>query len=191
MPIPIVATQRVLLSESVARRLFGTRSAIGKRVAFDAEGGKPMEVVGVVHSVRFRSVETALLPAMYFLSGEDAHAPRLNTMLYVRATMPTPGVIALVRRTARELSTPLSIADARSLNHYVRAATLSTRFVAVLLVGFAASAVLLAVLGIYGVVSYIVSQRMREFGVRLVLGANGRDLLLATVRRSVWLTGGA
>ena len=44
--------------------------------------------------------------------------------------------------------------------------------------------------GIYGVVSYIVSQRMREFGVRLVLGANGRDLLLATVRRSVWLTGG-
>jgi putative ABC transport system permease protein len=63
------------------------------------------------------------------------------------------------------------------------------RFVAMLLLGFAASAALLAGLGIYRVVSYMVSQRRREFGLRLVLGAEGHDLVLSTVRRSVWLVG--
>jgi putative ABC transport system permease protein len=72
----------------------------------------------------------------------------------------------------------------------VRAATSSTRFVATLLLGFATSAVLLAGLGIYGVVAYIVSQRSREFGLRLALGAQAGELVLATVRRSVWLVGG-
>ncbi len=62
--------------------------------------------------------------------------------------------------------------------------------VAALLIGFAASAVLLAGLGIYGVVAYIVSQRSRELGLRLALGAQAGELVLATVRRSVWLVGG-
>jgi ABC-type antimicrobial peptide transport system permease subunit len=127
---------------------------------------------------------------VYVLAGEDAHAPRLNTMLFVRTTLAPEAALQAIGRTVRDNNTPLSIAKAEPVTDIVRAATSSTRFVATLLLGFAASAALLAGLGIYGVVSYIVSQRMREFGVRLVLGAEDRDLVLATVARGVWLVGG-
>lgn len=181
---------RVMLSATAATRLFGTKSPVGERVVFDMRGARPMEVVGVVRDVRFKSVEGAASPAIYMLAGENAQAPRLHTMLFVRSTMPSEAAIAIVARAIRESTTPISIANARSLSSVIRDATSSTRFVATLLVAFAASAVLLAGLGIYGVVSYIVTQRTREFGVRLVLGADGRDLLLSTVRRSVWVVGG-
>jgi putative ABC transport system permease protein len=184
------STQRVILSASAARTLFGTRPTIGRQIVLDGRGPRPMEVVGVVHDVRFTSVEAASSPAIYVLAGEDANAPRLNTMLFVRTTLAPEAALQAIGRAVRANATPLSIATAERVVDIVRAATSSTRFVATLLLGFAASAALLAGLGIYGVVSYIVSQRSREFGVRLVLGADGRDLVLATVRRGVWLVGG-
>jgi predicted permease len=183
----LARTQRVVLSASAARRLFGSLPPLGRQVVFDAPGAHPLEVVGIVGDVRFKSVEAVSSPAIYFLSGEQPQAPRLNALLFVRATLPTATVASTIRRTIRDASVPVSAGEPRTLRDFVRAATSSTRFVATLLVAFAASAVLLAGLGIYGVVSYIVSQRMREFGVRLVLGADGGDLLLATVRRSVQL----
>jgi hypothetical protein len=127
--------------------------------------------------VRFKAVEAGASPALYLVGGEDPDAPRLNRMLFVRASMPTAVAVVAIDRAIRATSTAISVSDARSVADLVRAATSSTRFIALLLVVFAASAVLLAGLGIYGVVSYMVSQRMREFGVRLVLGAEGRDLL--------------
>ena len=156
----------------------------------DVRAPRPMEVVGVVKDARFTSVETASSPAVYVLAGEDARSPRLNTMLFVRTTLAPAAALQAIGRTVRATNAPLSIAKADRVVDLVRAATSSTRFVATLLLGFAASAALLAGLGIYGVVSYIVSQRLREFGVRLVLGAEGRDLVLATLRRGVWLVGG-
>jgi predicted permease len=184
------STQRVILSTSAARRLFGTKSPIGRQIVLDVRAPRPMEVVGVVHDVRFTSVEAAASPAVYVLAGEDARSPRLNTMLFVRTTLAPEAALQAIARTVRADNAPLSIAKAERVVDIVRAATSSTRFVATLLLGFAASAALLAGLGIYGVVSYIVSQRLREFGVRLVLGAEGRDLVLATLRRGVWLVGG-
>ena len=183
-------TGRVVLSASAARRLFGSRPALGRRVVLDVRVPRPMEVVGVVGDVRFKAVEAGAAPAIYLLAGEDATAPRFNSMMYVRAAMPPSAAASVLGRVIRETSAPVSATTAGTLTDFVRGATSSTRFVALLLLGFAASAALLAGLGIYGVVSYIVSQRLREFGVRLVLGANGHDLLLATVRRSVWVVGG-
>ena len=184
------STPHVILSASAARRLFGTRPAIGRQIVLDVRAPRPMEVVGVVKDARFTSVETASSPAVYVLAGEDAQSQRLNAMLFVRTTLAPAAALQAIGRTVRATDAPLSIAKAERVVDIVRAATSSTRFVATLLLGFAASAALLAGLGIYGVVSYIVSQRLREFGVRLVLGADGRDLVLATLRRGVWLVGG-
>ena len=202
MRIPIVAGRafvaedttvgrtRVVISEATARRLFGTVAAVGKQLVFDQSRGSPMDVVGVAQDVRFRSVEAAASAAIYFLRGEDAGAPRFNTTLFVR-TNTAPGLaISTVTREIRDSGAPIGVGEARAVTDIVRAETSSTRFIATLLLGFAASAVLLAGLGIYGVIAYIVTQRTREFGVRLVLGADERLLLRGVVRRGALLVGG-
>jgi len=181
---------RVLISESAARRLFGTVAVVGKQIAFDGGRARPMEIIGVARDVRFKSVETTASPALYMLSGEDAQAPRFSSRLMVRTNLPAGVAIATVTRAIRESSAPMGVTEGRPLGDIVRAETSSTRFVAALLIGFAVGAALLAGLGVYGVISYIVTQRTREFGVRLVLGADGRHLLGAIVRRGAALVGG-
>jgi hypothetical protein len=142
--------------------------------------------------VRFRSVEAASSPAIYLLAGEDAQAPRFSSTLLVRTTLPPGVAISTITRTIRESTVPMTITETRALIEIVRAVTSTTRFVATLLVGFAIGAALLAGLGIYGVIAYIVTQRTREFGVRLMLGADGRTLLGGIVRHGAGLVlGGA
>jgi putative ABC transport system permease protein len=108
----------------------------------------------------------------------------------VRTSLPPGVAISTITRAIRESSAPMTVTEARPLSDIVRAVTSSTRFVAALLVGFAIGAAMLAGLGIYGVIGYIVTQRTREFGVRLVLGADGRNLLGAIVRHGAALVGG-
>ena len=181
-----VGRTRIIISESAARRLFGTTTAVGKQIAFEGDS-RPMDIIGVARDVRFRSVEVATSPAMYLLTGEDADAPRLSMILLVRTSAPSGTAISAITRAVREGGVPMSVSDGRQLTDVVRAETSSTRFVATLLLGFAASAALLAGLGVYGIIAYIITQRTREFGVRLVLGAAERDLSRAIVRRGVAL----
>jgi putative ABC transport system permease protein len=185
-----VGRTRVVISESAARRLFGSVSPIGKQIVFDGRNPAPMDVVGVARDVRFRSVEVASSPAVYFLSGENPQSPRLNQRLFVRTSTGTGVAIAVLTRAIRDGGVPVGLSNARPLTDIVRAVTSSTRFIAMLLVGFAVSAALLAALGVYGVTAYIITQRTREFGVRLVLGANEGALLFGVVQRGVALVGG-
>ena len=173
----------VVISESTARRLFGNKPAVGKVLTLDGYRGPPVEVVGVVQDVRFRSVDAASSPAVYFLAGEDASAPRFTSTLFVRTTGTPGAAISMITREVRVSGIPMGVSEARPLSDVVRAETSSTRFIATLLLGFAGSAVLLAGLGIYGIIAYIVAQRAREFGVKLVLGANERDLLRGVLGR--------
>ncbi|HEX6048277.1 MAG TPA: FtsX-like permease family protein, partial [Gemmatimonadaceae bacterium] len=185
-----VGRPRVVISETAARRLFGTVSPIGKEVAITEGAGTSMEVVGVARDVRFRSVDAADTPAIYLLAGENVGAPRYTATLFVRSNA-APGIaISSITRTIRESGAPVGISEARPLTSIVRSETSSTRFVAVVLMGFAVSAMLLAGLGVYGIISYIVSQRSREFGVRLVLGANEGQLLRTVLGRGAVLVGG-
>ena len=185
-----VGRPRVVISESAARRLFGSVPAVGKQIAFDDGRGGQMDVVGVARDVRFRSVDAASSAALYVLAGEDARAPRFNSVLFVRMTGATGARTSAITLAVREGAVPMGISDARQLNDVVRAETSSTRFMATLLIGFAASAALLAGLGVYGVIAYIVMQRTREFGVRLVLGADDRILVGGVVKRGISLVGG-
>jgi ABC-type antimicrobial peptide transport system permease subunit len=123
------------------------------------------------------------------ISGENLTAPRFTSTLFVRTASPTGVAISAIMRAMRESGAPVGVSDAQPLTNVVRAVTSSTRFVATLLLGFAASAVLLAALGVYGVIAFMVTQRSREFGVRLMLGADGRRLLGGVVRRGALLVG--
>jgi putative ABC transport system permease protein len=173
----------VVISESAARQLYGSTEVIGKQIAFDQPGAKRMDVIGVVRDVRFRSVDAAPAPAVYTLGGEDARAPRFTTTLFLRTRMSGAATAATVAHEVQLSDTPMSVAGVRTMTEIVRAETSTTRFVAALLLGFAVTALLLASLGVYGVVAYTVSQRTKELGLRLVLGADDRGLLLAMVMR--------
>jgi predicted permease len=184
-----VGRARVVISESAARRLFGTVAVVGKQITFSDATLAPMDIIGIARDVRFRSVDAAISPALYTLAGEDPRAPRLNATLFVRASTASGGVISAITRAVRDGGVPLGISNVRQLTDIVRAETSSTQFIATVLLGFAVSAALLAGLGVYGVIAYIITQRTREFGVRLVLGANGSDLFRAMVGRGASLVG--
>jgi putative ABC transport system permease protein len=110
----------------------------------------------------------------------------------VKTTTTSGAPVTALTRAVREGAVPMGVSDARQLVDIVRAETSSARFMVALLIGFAASAVLLAGLGVYGVIAYIVTQRSREFGVRLVLGADDRILVSGVLRRGVsMVVGGA
>jgi predicted permease len=171
-----------IVNESVARAYFGDANPIGRAIAF---GRKPdpsrtLTVVGVVGDARHSLRETA--PRMVYQPLEQILEPPGGLTAAVRTTGDSAAVAALVRGDVQALSRDVAVSWVRTMEEQIAASLLSERLLATLSTVFGALALLLACVGLYGVMSYDVTRQGRDIGIRLALGAT-RSVVLGGVLR--------
>jgi predicted permease len=178
------STERsIILNETLAKRLWPDRDAVGQQVR--TWGRDPIRVIGVVANVRHSSLEEEGSAEFYLLGVQTGGASSVD--LVVRTKVPPESIVAGVRAAIRGIDPALPTADYRTLDGVVERAVSPRRFIVLLLSGFAALALVLASLGIYGVVSYSVAQRTQEIGIRMALGASAAKVQMGVLRQTLML----
>ncbi len=171
-----------VINETLARQLWPNESPLGARVTLAF--GMEAEVVGVVGDVRTEALDADIPPMIYWPS---VQMPYNFMTLFVRTTSAPNSVIPSLRAEIEKMDGDLPVYNLRSLEDLVSRSVADRRFQMILLGSFSSLAVLLALVGIYGVVAYTVNQRTNEIGVRMALGAQGIDALRLVVRHGASL----
>jgi cell division protein FtsX len=160
----------VIINQTMARRFFPTGRAVGHRIRFYGRPDTTWVVVGVVGDVRVGELDAAVPPTVYTALSQN---PANRMSVVIRSDRASAGVVGDLRRLAAELDALIPVYQAQSLEERVAGSepVFLRRFPMLLIGSFAAASLLLAVVGLYGLVAQTVGQRQREFGIRLALGA--------------------
>ena len=175
-----------IISDTLARELWPGEEAVGRRLRTVIGTDEWIEVVGVVAGVRARGLDAAPVGEMYRPYAQD---PMASMALVVRTTGEPTAAAAGVRAIVQRADENVALSDVRPVTDVVAASVARPRATAALLVVFAALALALGVVGVHGVVAYAVTQRTREFGVRLAVGARAGDLVRLVLGDAAALVG--
>ena len=177
-----------IVNETFARRYFKDREAVGRHIGFGSDPGSPtpMEVVGVVRDAKYREVR-AETPAQVFVPYLESARP-VSLTAYVRTTQPPEQMVGTIRAIVQSLDPTLPVHTTRTLATQVRQSLRNERMIATMSTVFASLATLLAVVGLYGVMSFTVSRRTREIGVRMALGAGAGNIARMVIREVLVIT---
>jgi putative ABC transport system permease protein len=177
------APYAMLVNETFARRFFPNEEAIGKRINL-GDSDKPTwrTIIGIVRDVRLQTLDTEPYSQMYV---PLAQSPRRAMTMVVRTASDPLNVVPFVRNELTTLDKDQPLYNVRTMQQVMSQSTARRRFNMLLVAIFACLGLVLASVGIYGVISYSVTQRTHEIGVRMALGAEARDILKMIVRQGM------
>jgi predicted permease len=180
---PLVA----IIDESTARKYWPASDPLGRRVRFGRDATRPWTtIVGVVRDMKSDGLDIDGVPHIYVSLYQD-NGKRLSVVL--RTSLPATLLEPQIRREIQSLDPGLPVFGVSSMNDVLDRSLASRRLSADLVGGFAGLAALLASIGIYGLLAYMVGQRSREIGIRMALGARGEDIQRMFLRKGVALAG--
>jgi putative ABC transport system permease protein len=180
------AQPKLVVSQSAARQFWPGQTPIGKRIGFGRRDTLGLEVVGVAADAHNRGLTTDA-SAMIYMGYEGATQIARTMTILVRGRGDVSAVVATTRQAVREIDPTLPLFNVRSVKDIIDQSVGQPRLNTTLLAFFATVAVVLAIIGIYGVVSYSVTQRTQEIGVRMALGASESDVVRLILREGATL----
>jgi predicted permease len=176
-----------IIDESTAHKYWPTQDPLGRRVRFARDPTKPWAtIVGVVRDIKSDGLDIDGVPHIYVSTYQD---PSRRLSVVLRTSLPAALLEPQIRHEIQSIDPGLPVFNISSMDDVLDRSLASRRFSADLVGGFAGLAVLLASIGIYGLLAYMVGQRSREIGIRMALGARRDDILRMFLRKGVALAG--
>jgi putative ABC transport system permease protein len=178
------APRKIIVSADLARRFFPNEDPIGKKIAIDWTDNNPDEIVGVVGDVHQLTLDDEIRATTYWPPARFAYP--WNSVV-IRTTGDPERLVHEVAALVRQYDSTIALADVRTMDEVVSISAAERRLTMLILSAFAGLALVLAAVGIYGVISYSVGERTHEIGIRMALGAARRTVMRMVLRQALTL----